>query len=232
MPTSPVLSTLSPLTRRPLHELVLTQLLVAIRAGKLRQGERLPEADIAERLMLSRGTVREAVRRLEQEGLVVSLPHRGAYIASVTAEDAAEIFTLRRLVESHAVREAATRGTPQDLEELTTLVREMVAAAERNDRVERVRCDLLFHERLCELSGNRLLHKFWTSLALRLWLIYLDPRSQPRPDSVRRAAAHLALVDLLRLRDVEGAVAWISRHVEERGRRAVQELSAQRDRSG
>jgi DNA-binding GntR family transcriptional regulator len=226
MAEAPVLSTLNPPARRPLHETVLTQLLLAVRTGKLRQGERLPEAEIAERLSLSRGTVREAIRRLEQEGLVVTLPHRGAYVASVGAEDAAEIFALRRVLESFAVREAARRASPVDLEGLAALVREMQAAAEAGDRVERVRCDLLFHEQLCRLSGNRLLQKFWSSLALKLWLIYLDPRSQPQPDPVRRAAVHFELVDMLRRRDVDGAATWIERHIDQRGQRAVEELSA------
>lgn len=222
-----VLASLQPLDRRRLHELVLTQLLIAIQSGRLKQGERLPEMEIAERLSLSRGTVREAIRRLEQEGLVVSQPHRGAFITRLTPEDADEIFSLRCLLESFAVRLAVPRVTEAALSELEAIARAMVAASEQGDRIERVRVDLEFHERLCLLSGHRHLHRMWSGLALKLWLVYFDRRSRRGPDVVGRAASHFELIEHLRRRETEAAVAWIERHIVERGERALEELSTQ-----
>ena len=220
-----ILASLQPLDRRRLHELVLTQLLIAIQSGHLKQGERLPELEIAERLSLSRGTVREAIRRLEQAGLVVSQPHRGAFITQLSPEDAREIFSLRRLLEAFAVRLAVARVTEEALSELETLTKVMVDLSERGKRIERVRIDLQFHERLCLLSGHRHLHQVWYGLALKLWLVYFDPRSRQGPDVVGRAASHFELIEHLRRGEAEEAVSWIERHIGERGERALDELS-------
>lgn len=220
------LDVLQPPARRGLHDMVLGQLLEALRTGQIKQGERLFEVDIAQRLGMSRGIVREAIRRLEQEGLVVSLPHRGTFITRLTSQDAVEIFALRRLLESYAVRLAAPRVTEPDLENLAKIADAMVSASEREDRLERVRVDLQFHEQICLLSGNSNLHRLWSSLALKLWLIYFDPRSHGGTDMVGRAASHFDVIELLRQRDAEAAAAWIESHIDIRARRAEAELAS------
>lgn len=223
-----LLSALQPPDRRGLHEVVLAQLLAAIRSGQLRPGDRLLEAEIAERLDLSRGIVREAIRKLEQEGLVVTHPHRGAFIARLTPQDAAEVFSMRRVLETFAVRLAVNRVDEQALEEMTETVRAMVAAAEQADRFARIRIDMRFHEQVCLASGHSLLSRFWNGLVLRLWLVHYDPRrsSWPGPVMVSRAEAHLELVDCLRRRDAEAAVAWMESHIDVIARKALDELNA------
>lgn len=226
-PTAPpsLLAALQPPERRGLHDMVLAQLLGAIRTGQVKQGERLVEADIAERLGLSRGVVREAIRRLEQEGLVTSQPHRGTFITQVSPRDAVEIFALRRLLESFAVRLAVPRVAESDLERLDGTVAAMVDASKRGDRVERVHLDLRFHEQVCLLSGYNHLHRIWSGLALKLWLIYFDQRSHPGPDVVGRAVSHFELIEHLRRRDLEAAVGWIESHIDVRAERAQAELA-------
>lgn len=215
-----------PPARRGLHEMVLAQFLEAIRTGQVKQGERLLEADIAERLGMSRGIVREAIRRLEQEGLVVSQPHRGTFITRLTGQDAVEIFALRRLLESFAVRLAASRVGEPELDHLARIAAAMVSASERRSHQERVSLDLQFHEQLCVLSGYTHLHRLWSGLALKLWLIYFDQRSHSGPDLVGRAASHFDLIELLRRHDVEAAVAWIESHIDVRAERALAELAS------
>lgn len=220
-----LLAALQPPQRQGLHEMVLAQLLAAIRTGQVKPGERLLEAEIAERLGLSRGIVREAIRRLEQEGLVISQPHRGTFVARLSPQDAVEIFALRRLLESFAVRLAVPRVAEPDLEHLAGLTEAMVDASKRGDRVERIQLDLRFHEQLCLLSGYAQLHRIWTGLTLKLWLIYFDQRSHPGRDIVGRAVSHLELIERLRRRDLEGAVAWIESHIDVRAERAQADLA-------
>lgn len=205
--------------------MVLGQLLEAVRTGQIKPGERLLEADIAERLELSRGIVREAIRRLEQDGLVISQPHRGTFVTRFSGQDAVEIFTLRRLLESFAVRLAAERVGQSDLENLAGIADEMVRASERGDRRERVRLDLQFHEEICILSGYSHLHRLWSSLALKLWLIYFDQRSSSPPDMVGRAVSHFDLIELLRRHDPAGAAEWIESHIDIRAERAQTDLA-------
>lgn len=216
-----LLSYLRPVERRVLHETVLVQLLMAIRNGQVKPGERIREADIAERLGLSRGTVREALLRLEQDGVVVSQPHRGTYIAPITPQDAAELFSLRRVLESFAVELAVPHLTDVALEDLATTARSMVAAAEAGDHAEHRRLDLQFHEQLCLLSGHRHLYKAWAALVLKLWLIYFDRLGRFVEDPVERASAHFVLIEILRRRDVPAAKAWIEHHIDNRAQRVI-----------
>lgn len=216
---------LRPIDSRGLHEAVLSQLMLAIRSGRFAPGERLREGEIAERLGLSRGTVREALRRLEQEGLVVSQPHRGVYIASLTADDAAEIFSLRQLIESYAVRLAIPGMDSGTAHRLRRIVEEMVAAAEGGDRMGHHRQDLLFHEQLCLVSNHRHLHRIWTGLALKLWLVNFGLTKDPPEAAAQRARVHLDLIDLMERGDI-AAVAWIEKHIEHRADEVVQRLRA------
>lgn len=221
-----LLDALRPPERHGLHDAVLVQLMAAIRSGQLKQGDRLLEVEIANRLGLSRGIVREAIRRLEQEGLVVSSPHRGSFVARLSPADVAEIYSVRCALEALAVELAMPRMTDEVLEDLTQIASAMVEAAERDDRGERVRLDLLFHERICLLSGHRYLHKLWSGLTLRRWLVYFDPARRPDPDLVGRSRAHFELIDLLRQRQIDAAIAWTRQHVLSRADAALESLSA------
>jgi DNA-binding GntR family transcriptional regulator len=216
-----LLSFLRPVERRVLHETVLVQLLMAIRNGQVRPGERIREADIAERLGLSRGTVREALLRLEQDGVVVNQPHRGTYIAPITLQDAVELFSLRRVLESFAVELVVPHITDAALDDLAATVRAMVAAAEASDHAKHRQLDLQFHEQLCLLSGHRHLYKTWAALALKLWLIYFDREGRYTENPVERATAHFELIEILSRRDSAAAKAWIERHIDSRARRVI-----------
>lgn len=213
---------LTTVSRRGLHETVLTQLLMAIRNGHFQPGQRLLEGEIAERMGLSRGTVREAIRRLEQEGLVTSRPHRGVYITRISGDEAREIFSLRRVLESFAIELAVPNVTPEALKELTETVQGMVRAAERADEGDHRRIDLQFHEQLCLLARHQHLYKAWGAIALKIWLIYFDQRRGFEDDQVQRAAAHFELIEILRQADPVAAKAWVERHIDNRARRIIE----------
>ncbi len=220
----PLLDSLEPIDRRGLHEAVLTQLLLAIRRGQLGPGERLREVEIAARLGLSRGTVREAIRRLEQEGLVVSQPHRGTFIARIGSDEAAEIYSLRRVLEAFALRLAIPRFDEPALADLAETVRAMVQAAGSGDRNQHLRLDLKFHEQICLRSGHRYVHRVWSALALKLWLVRFRLDAGDGDDRSERARAHFELVDLIRTRQSDQAVEWIEAHIDARARHVVEQL--------
>ena len=96
---------------QPLREIVCEVLRDAIRGGVLKPGEWLKENDLADELLVSRTPVREAIRKLEQEGYVVTVPRRGAYVASVSIRDINEIFEIRAALEVLACELAAERIT-------------------------------------------------------------------------------------------------------------------------
>ena len=106
--------------------------------GDLRQGEPLREVELGESLDVSRGTVREALRMLQEESLIEIIPHRGAFVAELSPRTVREVYTLRALLEPYAVRVALENGaySEEDLEALEALVRRMAELEQEGDTLE------------------------------------------------------------------------------------------------
>ncbi len=117
------------------QELVLTSVRDAILAGVLDPGARLRQEELADLFGTSRIPVREALRALEYEGLVRSEPHRGFTVTSLDADDVEEVYELRILLESHAIRLALPLLTAEDLEDLDGLFAQMKGAANPDDEL-------------------------------------------------------------------------------------------------
>lgn len=150
---------------RTLRGQVLQMLRDALVAGEPGPGERINEAQLAASFAVSRGTIREALRNLEQEGLVVTIPHRGTFVRELTPEEVAHVFEVRFALEYCAATGTAQRLTPG----LRAALRERLGTLERAHTAgtfrEQLDADLGFHELICEASGNEILLKQWRSLA-------------------------------------------------------------------
>src|SRR5918998_4976666 len=118
---------------RALSRRIVDQLKRVIIAGELRPGDRVLETDLAEQLGVSRGPVRQAFRQLEQEGLLVSYPHRGTFVASVPEDEIDEVYALRAHVEVYAARRVVARQPDEAARALQELVDAMQAAADAKD---------------------------------------------------------------------------------------------------
>lgn len=140
---------------RPLRELVFEALREAIVNGTLAPGERLMEVQLAEELGVSRTPVREAIRRLELEGYVVMVPRKGAYVASMSAKDVAEVFEIRTALEGLAAELAAERITEEELEELERKLHYVALRVEEGDLEKLVEADTEFHDLLYRASRNQ-----------------------------------------------------------------------------
>lgn len=188
---------LTPTTYTPLRDEVLATLRQALISGGFEAGERIREVELAARLGVSRGTLREALRHLEQEGLIVTNPHRGTFVVKLTSEEANDIYGLRIALEAYAVERAAELVTPEDLEQLQGAVNAFraIVATEGTPLAPRVELDLQFHELICDLSGNARLLRTWKELCgpLRLLLsTFQRPYMSGAPDH------HQLVVDALR----------------------------------
>ena len=103
---------------KPLRDVVFENLRGAIVEGRLKPGERLMEVQLAEQLGVSRTPVREAIRKLELEGLVVMLPRKGAYVANMSLKDLIDVLEIRASLEGLAASLAAERITDEDIKKL------------------------------------------------------------------------------------------------------------------
>ncbi len=139
---------------KPLREIVFEHLREAIISGKLRPGERLMEMQLAEEMGVSRTPVREAIRKLELEGLVIMVPRRGAYVSDLTIKDVAETYEIRSALESLAAGLAAERITANEGEELERILVQIGQCIENNDLNRSLELDEQFHNVLYQASKN------------------------------------------------------------------------------
>jgi len=135
--------------------------------GDIAPGVQLVEYDIARRMRVSQGSVREALQRLRLEGLVISHPHRGTFAADVTVPEALEVYHVRAVVEGRAVRRATARLTPEDLAVLRSIVADMASAAANEDQRAVTELDMRFHEVVCTRAESPFLLEMWRLIDLR-----------------------------------------------------------------
>lgn len=125
--------------------------------GKMRSDAWLTEADIAERLKISRSPVREALRNLAREGLVTIKPRRGTVVAELNAKDAADLYDCRIMLEPQCVRLAVSAVGPSDVRELAALLARMEEAVTAGDSRRYLESNIEYHRRLSDLCPNRVL---------------------------------------------------------------------------
>jgi DNA-binding GntR family transcriptional regulator len=201
--------------RTVLSDQVYDTLFQAILSGKIGPGEHLVEQALANRLNVSRISVRSAIQQLAKDGLVDLQPNRGAFIVSFSPEDIEEIFSLRAALESMAIRRSTQYAGPGDLlllEETVELMKELVDLEQRDDRLIWASLDTQFHQTLMELSRHKRAIRVWRSMSAQISLVVFNVSNfYPRYDSL--AAIHQEIVDVIRSGDQEKAAELITFHI-------------------
>ncbi len=202
-------------SQRTLSDYVADQLRQAILAGQFPPNERLVEQEIAESMQTSRGPVRDALKILENEGLVVRQSHRGAFVAQLHPEDFIEIYTLRQALETLAIRYAIRNATDQQIGDLGELVRSMEDMARQNyNQVDATDLDMEFHHTLCKISGHKRVLNVWESMSGQIRLVLLKHRlSNPDDLRVRSVSWHAKIVKAMQERDTDKAVKELETHM-------------------
>jgi DNA-binding GntR family transcriptional regulator len=166
------------LERTTTPEGVYRVLRAAILDGTVPPGGQLRERDIATDLGISRSPLREALTRLEEEGLIVKFPFRGAFVVEVSAREVAEIASIRLLVEPYAGELALETLRGPERPRLTQTVEELRQATDKNDIPASIDAHLQFHRLFYDFSGHGVLRGLWDGweTKLRLYLA-VDHRS-------------------------------------------------------
>lgn len=139
----------------PLRDVVFNTLRQAILRGELKPGERLMEIALANRLGVSRTPIREAIRMLELEGLVIMIPRKGAQVAQITEQDLNDVLEVRLGLEELAVRFACERITDEEIKELGLAVKEFEKKMREDDLSAQAEADVKFHEIIYGATHNR-----------------------------------------------------------------------------
>lgn len=203
---------LSPVQPRTMVEQAAEAVVAAAARGAFLPGDRLVEAEIARDLGISRVPVREALRLLESQGIVVSTPYKGMRLMQVTNRGVAELTRVRTALESLALREIVAAGGG---ETRLMAARRAAAAYEAQlvggDLSAIVAADVIFHGEVCRASGNAVLHALWSSLARQLAVVWGLGQGVRRADAV--AAEHHHLLDCLAKGDGASAQAALEAHL-------------------
>ena len=138
----------------PLRDVVFNTLRRAIITGEFAPGERLMEISLANRLGVSRTPVREAIRKLELEGLVIMIPRTGAQVAKITEKSLRDVIEIRCVLEEFAASLACERITEEGKEKLKEAHRQFVEAAQTNDIIDIVEKDEQFHDAIFQATCN------------------------------------------------------------------------------
>lgn len=198
---------------KPLREVVFESLREAIIAGMLKPGERLMEVQVAEELGVSRTPVREAIRKLELEGLVVMLPRRGAYIAGISVKDIADVFEVRAALEALAASLAAERITDAELEDLERSLVEITKVSDTGEIGTIVARDTNFHDIIYRASRNSRLIQIISNLQDQIQRFRMATLS--RPGRTREAVEeHKKIVEAISDRNGELAAQLAREHIE------------------
>lgn len=156
---------------------VYQKLKTAIRKRYIRQGSQLVEVALAQQLGVSRTPVRSAIKRLEAEGLVNSIPNRGAFVITPTQVEIEETFLVRAQLEVMATGLTAAKITPKQIQELQNLIQQETAVFDKNNLDEYYATNDALHLKIAEFSGNRVLYSYINDLLdrTRIFLILYDP---------------------------------------------------------
>lgn len=203
---------LARLDQRTTPEGVHRVLREAILGGTFAPGAQLREAHIAADLGISRAPLREAFSRLEEEGLLVRVAFRGAFVAEVSPRTIEEIAALRYHLEPHAAEQTVARLHEQSAARVQELVGDLRSAADRHDMAGSIDAHLAFHRFFYEHSGNALLSEIWSGWETRLRL-FLAVDHQVYDNLDELASAHERLADLIEEGHMERFQTELAHHV-------------------
>lgn len=198
---------------KPIREITYEALKDAIIAGDILPGERIVESSFAKRLNISRTPIREALRKLEQDGLVVYTPRKGVVVKSLEEKDINDIYTIRRTLETLAMTKAVENVTPEHIVHMRDILDRANRALEEGKIEDAAKISREIHTEMYHLSGMERLVTILNSLDE-----YMDRFSfMSMSDEERRQTAareHREMVDALEEQDVDALVQVSDIHLE------------------
>lgn len=196
----------------PLRDVVFQTLRAAILKGELKPGERLMELQLAAKLGVSRTPIREAIRMLEQEGLAVTIPRKGAEVAKMTEKDMEDVLQIRRSLEDLAVRLSCDKISTMELQELRVAMEDFEEKTKTDQVVEIAKADVKFHEILYKASDNPKLLVLLNNLREQMYryrVEYLKDRTM----HPRLIEEHHKMYEALKAKDKEKAAHYVEQHL-------------------
>ena len=198
----------------PLRDVVFQTLRGAILKGDLKPGERLMELQLASKLGVSRTPIREAIRMLEQEGLAVTIPRKGAEVADITEKSLRDVLEVRKALEELAVQLACEKITQEELEELEKAGENFKKVLNRSkDITEVAEADVRFHDVIYMATDNQKLIHLLNKLREQMYRYRVEylKKKECYPQLLRE---HQAIIEAIEKSNKETASEIMGQHIE------------------
>ena len=202
----------------------------SITKGDFPPGMHLVEIPLAEKLGISRGPLREALRILETEGMIESFPGRGSFVTQISERNIREIYSLRIILETEAVKLAIQNGTVEGMDKLNEILQAMFAAAKEKDISEVSSLDFQFHTQIWDMADHKLLKEILEGINIQIKR-YVTVHTTLYKDLTKGISDHENILEALRKQDEAEAIELINKHLKEASQR-VTEFFRNREQTG
>lgn len=210
---------------RTLNERVHLRIRELILSGSILSGAQLDEQSLADEMRISRTPVREAISKLNREGLVEYRPYKGNFVRAFTAKQISDLFMVRKALEGLAIRLAVAKLTDEDLATLQRILNDVHVALEQGNLTEYSAADHEFHKTVAHISGNEALIEILDRLEMQVQIVRIIANRDP--DVVDRTAHERPqILAALEMRDAELAGRFMEMHIEGVRRSVVAQLEA------
>ena len=187
------------------------QIKEAIKSGWLKPGDRIVESKIAEDMGISRFPIREAISSLESEGLLVTIPYKGTFVNKLNQKELEELYSLRILLETYAMKLFMKNVTKDKITELESILHDMKRGID-NNKMDLITEDMRFHEKICELSGNGKLLEIWLALSRQI-RIYLTVEQHSYESVEHLVDTHRVILDAIKSGNSRTAQAKLKKNI-------------------
>ena len=213
----------------PLRDVVFNTLRQAILTGELKPGERLMEIHLANKLGVSRTPIREAIRKLELEGLVTMIPRRGAEVAQITEKSMSDVLEVRRAVDALCVELACERISEEELESLKTACDNFENAVNSGDVKKIAQADVALHDIIVRATGNQRLVQLVNTLSEQMYRYrfeYIKDVSQHRS----LVEEHRVIYESILKKDKATASEAAKLHIDNQEKTIIKQIRLEREK--
>lgn len=197
----------------PLRDVVFNTLRQAILRGELQPGERLLEIHLANKLGVSRTPIREAMRKLELEGLVLMIPRKGAVVAEITEKSLRDVLEVRKALEELAVKLACEKIQDEEIVELKAAAKEFENALKSGDVTIFAEADVKFHDIIYHTTDNQRLIQLLYNLREQMYRYRVEYLKREDSHEIL-LAEHQRIIETIEKRDEKSAVEAVCTHID------------------
>lgn len=197
----------------PLRDVVFNTLRQAILRGELKPGERLMEIQLANKLGVSRTPIREAIRKLELEGLVLMVPRKGAEVAEITEKNLMDVLEVRKALEELAVELACDRISQEQIEEMKVAAKEFQQVLKSGDVTKIAEADVKFHDIIFSATDNQRLISLLNNLREQMYRFRVE-HLKKKECYPKLMEEHELIIEMIEKRRKKEACEIIGKHID------------------